>query len=353
LLLAVCTATIRYEGLFLIGVAVLLLFYYKQFVNAFLLGGIAMLPLVLFGLYSVSKGGFFLPNSVLIKSDSLNYGGAAGFVSNVLFEKLTFARNGLAALATQRWLIILPLLWLIFRKTLKPAESFIFIFLTAATIIQLSLAATGYLYRYEAYLFFNSIVFTAYLFYNYGRGVLTDINSVTLRIVSLILVFFLFFPIALRSVTALAKAHQACINIFDQQHQMATFSKQYYNNTPIAANDIGAVGYYTDAKIVDLWGLADNEVAKSKKAKYWTPVFLDSLTKANKAPIAMVYDVWFNDSLRNHWKKAATWQIQNNVICGDDVVSFYAIDSFHYNMLLNNLKKYQKQLPPSVNVLYY
>ena len=40
---------------------------------------------------------------------------------------------------------------------------------------------------------------------------------------------------------------------------------------------------------------------------------------------AIVYDSWFDSSLLNKWKKVATWQIQNNVICGDATVSFYAV----------------------------
>lgn len=353
LVYAVLAASIRYEGLFLIAIAGGLLLYYKKIRSALLLVFVAVLPIVLFGIYSMSKGGYFLPNSVLVKSESLSYTGPAGFISQILFEKLTFARNGMAALSTQRWLLILPLLHLVFRKCLKLSYSFILIFLIAATILQLSLASTGYLYRYEAYLFFCSIIITAVLFYKYGIQLFNDLTSRASRSLVLLLVFFLFFPIVLRSVTALDKTGIACKNIYDQQYQMAKFSKSYYSNSAIAANDIGALSYFTDAAIVDLWGLATNAVTKSKKDKYWTPQFLDSLCKSNGVEVAVIYDSWFSDSLTSRWKKAATWQIQNNVICGDDVVSFYALDSSKHLSLLRNLKEYQSQLPPSVVVRYY
>jgi hypothetical protein len=353
LVFAALAASIRYEGLFLIAIAGVLLLYYKKLRPALLLVFVAALPIVLFGIYSISKGGYFLPNSVLVKSESLTYTGPAGFISQILFEKLTFARNGMAALATQRWLIILPLLYLIFRKYLRPSYSFILIFLMAATILQLSLASTGYLYRYEAYLFFCSILITAVLFYKYGIQLFKGLSAVATRIVVLVLAFFLFFPVVLRSITALDKTGQASKNIYDQQYQMARFSKKYYSNSAIAANDIGALSYFTDASIVDLWGLATNAVTKSKKDKYWTPQFLDSLCKANAVEVAIIYDSWFSDSLTSRWKKAATWQIQNNVICGDDVVSFYSLDSSKHSSLLQNLKEYQPQLPPSVVVRYY
>jgi len=298
------------------------------------------------------KGSYFLPNSVLVKSESFSYGGIAGIITNILFEKLTYARNGLAALATQRWLIILPLLYLAFKNYIRPSYAFIIIFLLTATILQLSLASTGYLYRYEAYIFFCAIIITAVLFYQYGKEVFADWKLNSLRFLLLIAVFFLFFPFALRSSSALEKSVQACKNIFDQQYQMAMFSKNYYSNSSIALNDIGAVSYFTNASIVDLWGLATIDVTKSKKEKYWTPQFLDSLSRARGVKLAMIYDSWFTDSLTSKWKKVSTWQIQNNVICGDDVVSFYSLND-STGLLYNNLKQYQPNLPSSVIVKYF
>ena len=46
--------------------------------------------------------------------------------------------------------------------------------------------------------------------------------------------------------------------------------------------------------------------------------------------------------------KAGEWKILNNVIAGDDVVSFYAVKPDEENSLILNLKKYSKLLPPDV-----
>ena len=87
----------------------------------------------------------------------------------------------------------------------------------------------------------------------------------------------LFFPVALRSASAWEKTSRACINIYEQQYQMAMFTKKYHDKNAVALNDIGAVGYYTKSNIVDLWGLANLDVNKSKRQHYWMPQFLDSL----------------------------------------------------------------------------
>ncbi len=69
--------------------------------------------------------------------------------------------------------------------------------------------------------------------------------------------------------------------------------------------------------------------------------------------LAVVYDSWFDSSLLNKWQKVATWQIKNNVICGDSIVSFYAVKNNIAQGLKSNLMQYQKSLPADVKVKYY
>jgi hypothetical protein len=67
----------------------------------------------------------------------------------------------------------------------------------------------------------------------------------------------------------------------------------------------------------------------------------------------MVYDSWFSDSLTSRWQKVATWQIQDNIISGDDVVSFYSLDSSNTTKFAQELRAYEPQLPKTVVVKYY
>lgn len=351
-LFSVLTTAIRYEGLFLIAIACCLLLAYKKIYQGFILGAVAVLPVVLFGIVSLSKGNYFLPNSVLVKSGSFDFT-PFQFAYNIIFDKLVYAKNGMAALATQRLIIAIPLLYFLFKKYLKPSYFFVLIFLFVAAILQLSFASTGYLYRYEAYLFLSFTVIFLVLFYQYGKYIFTELDSLFSKFIAFALAFFLFFPVVLRSATALEKAAQGCKNIYDQQFQMAIFTKKYYNKSNIALNDIGAVSYFTKARIADLWGLANIEVTRSKKEHSWTPDFLDSLCRQKKVELAIIYDSWFSDSLTKKWDKVATWQIQNNVICGDSIVSFYSLKPFSKDLLKQRLKQFEPQLPPTVGVKYY
>jgi hypothetical protein len=357
---------IRYEGLFLIAIAGLILLWHRKIALACKLGSISILPLLIFGIYSVWKGSYFLPNSVLLKSEDthLSISGILQSLNHILVQRMTLVktddipagtqRPGISLLATQRLLIILPLAWFVFRKFIRErvAYGYILLILTSCTLLQLSFASTGWLYRYEAYLIFCSVAILGLLVYKYGREIIR-LNGISACLMLGVLLFGLLFPLVLRSVSAFSKTSTASINIYQQQYQMGLFLHQYYDQQVIAINDIGAVSYLTSGPDLDLWGLGNIKVARSRKNQYWTPDFLDSLCKASHAKFAIVYKTWFSDSLLNRWTKVASWQIQNNVICGEDRVYFYAIDPSSAAGLKKNLKAFAPGLPGTVSVSYF
>jgi len=343
-----------------------MLLYYRRVGPAFLLGAAAFVPVVVFGVYSLAKGSYFLPNSVLVKSEGipLSLKGMGTFLNDVLVNKLTIVKQqpgtigapppGISLLSTQRLLLILPLSGLLFLTELrrKPSHFYLLLLLTATVLLHLTFAATGWFYRYEAYLVLVMIVVVTFFFYQYGRDLWKGQRAWAGWAVALV-AFALAFPLVLRRSAAFAKAKQACLNIYDQQYQMGQFLKKYYDKDVVAANDIGAIAYYTDAKIVDLWGLGSIEVARSRKGHYWTPDFLDSLVRAKDAKLAIVFDEWFDPALLHKWTKVASWQIPNNVICGSDVVCFYALRPEDAVAIRSNLQSYQSSLPAGVQVKYY
>jgi hypothetical protein len=300
----------------------------------------------------MSKGSYFLPNSVLIKSET-GKGGILSLINTILVDKLTLAKT-ITALATQRLLIILPMAFLLFYKPFRKdgAWGWILSILFLAVLLHLSFASTGWFYRYEAYLILCAFIILPILALHHGKNVFSsyDLKS---RLMFLAMVFFLFFPFVLRSMAAFTKAKQACVNIYEQQYQMGRFLKEFNNNEVVAANDIGAVSYFHKGTVIDLWGLGSIDVAKSRRGKYWDADFLDSFSKKNNTGLAIVYESWFNDSLLNRWTKVATWKIQNNVICGDDIVSFYVLDPAKAPGLKEDLQAFQLKMPPGVEIKYF
>ena len=348
--------SIRYEDIFLLALACLILFFRRRFTQGFLLGLLVMLPLILFGIYSVAKGSYFLPNSVLVKSEAAQFsiGGMATALGNILQQKFLFAYQGISLLATQKLLLLLPLCLLAAINYLKEKRSYtyILVILTGTVFLHIALADTGKFYRYEAYLICLSLPVIFMVLFQWGR---TQSKRLTLisRLVFLFILILLLLPVVLRSVIALSKTRQSCINIYEQQYQMGRFLKTFHNNEVVAAYDIGAISYFTNCRIVDLWGLANIEVARSKKGGYWTAPFLDSLVRSKGGRMAIIYDSWIGSSIPPSWQKIGSWTIQNNVVCGDDTVFFYSVDSTRAAPLKKNLLDYQKMLPATVQVKYY
>jgi len=354
-LYGILTCAIRYEGLFMIAIACGILLYKRRIRAAFGLGILSFLPLLIFGIYSIQKGSYFLPNSVLLKSDGLrlSLSGLVHFIYEVLFVKLNVSSSGITTAAVQRLLLLLPLVYLFFVRRVSQVSNYAYalIILFVCVVLQLSVAAVGWFYRYEAWLILNAVVIVSVLLYKNREQFVYTFRSNP--VISVVLLFFLTLPFFLRSTEAFRIASRACINIYDQQYQMGQFFHRYYNNTVVAANDIGVISYYKQEKNLDLFGLASIKVAKSKKNNYCTPGFLDSLSRSEDVKVAVLYQSWFSPLLLDRWNKTASWSIPNNVICGDSVVTFYTIDKKDGEVLKEKLREYQSSLPAAVQVRYF
>jgi hypothetical protein len=222
--------------------------------------------------------------------------------------------------------------------------------MTSVCFLHLLFADTRILTRYEAYLIGCSIPILSVLLFKYGRETWDNMTTFS-HWMALFLVFLLVVPIVNRSLTALNLMTHGSINIYEQQYQMGQFVHRFYNETPVAMGDIGAISFFSQGKNVDLEGLGNLEIARSRKMGYWTPDFICGLTKRDSVRIAIVFDASYALLVRR-WKKIGSWQIPNNVACYSDVVSFYAVDTAEGPRLKTNLQTFQPRLPRDVVVSY-
>ncbi|GGB23973.1 hypothetical protein GCM10011511_54840 [Puia dinghuensis] len=349
------TATVRYEGTFLILMGCLILVYYRRWLFAVNLGLFSLLPILIFGIYSISRGGFFIPNSVLIKSGPslLSTEGMVKLFTHDIYDKLTnyFGMNGVSL---QRLLFLLPLLGLFFLDEVRKNSTFrlVLIILTGGTFLHLAFAASLATFcRYEAYLIGSAIPIVCVLMVYWGK-VFMHKKGVLSRGIVVYLCFLFIFPFLLRSTDAFGRISLCCINIYEQQYQAGRFLHRYYNNTVVSFNDIGAMSYQTEGSKVDLVGLGTQDVAIAVKMSRRTPAFIDSISGAKRVKIAVVHENWFEPETFYPWKKVAHWYVPNNTTLASPYLSFFAVDTTIAEGLEKNLKAFQSSLPAGVLAEY-
>jgi len=102
-----------------------------------------------------------------------------------------------------------------------------------------------------------------------------------------------------------------------------------------------------DTLCLDLWGLANAEVAAAKRNHTYQVGDIDRLSKQTGARIAIIYDNWFVGGVPPAWIRIGRWTILNNVLLGGDAVSFCAVDP-EAERLRESPGDFSTQLPSDV-----
>lgn len=344
-LFSILSTSTRYESIFLIFPLILLLLFRKKIKEAFLIFSGCLLPIIIYGFYSISKGWYFLPNSLILKGFLFNFGS----IQKIF---LSFGSKLYNEILMNIYFVPILLLCLFILYGLENSKDFFKSRINSLSFVlfinilsHLYFAKTGWLYRYEAYLIALSIV----LFSNYllERKIKTS-NSIISKISLYLLIFLFFIPFLIRSYNAFSDLPVASKNIYQQQIQMAKFLQSYYKNDWVGVNDIGAVCYFKE-KVLDIWGLGDIEITKKMVKHLYDKNFLKQKIEQKGVKVLVIYEKTF-EFLRGIPKGlilAGKWQIENNKVCGYDTISFYSKEEEFQN-LLRNLKEYSFVLPKEV-----
>lgn len=345
-LYALLATGFRYESLFFILIMCMFLFFIKKdFAKSILLGIFALLPVIIYGWISVEKGSYFLPNSLVLKGNTND--GIQGFIMRV-------AGNGYRGLSVLMLVIIVltQLFWNIknekgfINKLTKKALPVVVL---AGFGLHLMFANFGWLIRYEAYMivlllfviapFFNEI-------FSYSKP------KIILRSLVVIL---LVCTLWMRFVNMLKYQTLASKNIYDQQIQLADFLHQYYRDSWIVANDIGAITYYNNIHLLDTYGLGNIEIAKLRKddhAKFKDnkPLqkYIADVTKNGEYKVAIVFEDWVK--MPDFYTKVGALTLHDNYMNGGSTVSFFAIKEEQVAILKNQLKEFSQKVPKDVTI---
>ena len=349
----------RFESYSLLFAGCLLLLVRKKWKHSLVLALAGILPLLLYQYISVSKGWFWLPNSILIRADASQgevFNSQQAVVISSIFSGLgnfIYTPHVSVMIVTSFALLVVGWVW---SKSFWTTGNVSIVLFVLAALAHLQLGKIGHFFRYEAYLVALGLFVIAYAI---SEIICSEIPwKQRLRIGTVICVILLYFsvqglsPLIGRSIYSIKIIPLACRNIYEQQYQMGLFLRYFYPESSVAVNDIGAVSFLGDVHVLDLVGLASADVLKLKTEGSYTTQQIYQLSRNKDIAIAIIYDTWFQlenlQGVPSEWIKVGEWKINDNVICGGDVVSFYAVKVSEEERLMHNLRLFSKVLPMSV-----
>lgn len=367
---SLCAALVltRLESFALILVMVVLLVLRRRWKIALSVTVASILPLLVYQAISVSHGWRWLPNSILIRGD-VEGGGMFNSIESIVvvpwqsqgvWHFFTVFWNNLVSAPYLAVLVGSSVLLLILSwkrsKEIWKLEHVVLIAYIVAALAHLEFGKIGFFYRYDAYVVALGVfvlgIATVGLFGRLKQWMAENRGRAVAGSLILLLAIQLPIPLLVRSFVSIPRMPRASRNIYDQQYQMGLFLKQYYTGKTIAANDIGAICYLADIRLVDLVGLASADIYQLTEAHEFTTDNVLRLCNERNVSIAIAYELWLDGSgirdVQRQWHKVGMWKISDNIVCGSNIVTFFAVQPSEEQPLMENLRAFSRTLPHGV-----
>lgn len=351
--LGILDVAIRYEGMFTVVVVCVLLAAQRKYVFAILLGFLSITPVVLFGLISILMGSDFLPNSVALKGKAPDISSLSSLIhslGDLGYTQLTSNPHILWLVIACAVILYVQLKYTHLFSSELATMSAIFL---GITFLHLNFAATGWFYRYEAYLVALGLLIVALAVIPH----LSDHPNLQVTKQQLLrsavvcsLLLLVAPPFLQRAKTSLYATAPTMTDHYRQQYQMAGFLNEFYGGQTVVLHDIGMIGYFTNVRQIDVWGLSSIEVARAKKANTFDPKTLAELANQKDAKIAILYAYYLDDygGVPSNWVPVGEWTIQPGGELIYHTVTFYSVKPAETDCLAAHLSEFASQLPRDV-----
>jgi hypothetical protein len=311
----------RYEGFFLVGLAGLAFLLRRQWRRALAIGAAALLPLAAFGAVSVANGWYFLPNPLMIKA----VGETASTLSAVLkpfgSEDLEFLRNNRA----MPILVAIGALSALAHLRRRPAwrPPVLFPLLLAAMILvhgHFVFSPLYWAYRYDAYLVGFGVFVTAVVL----AGVPAPLALPRGALAALLVAALVPVVADVREGLVPEAEIEGAMGTYLEQYQSAQLIRTYYPGAAVIVNDLGAVTYYTQARILDIVGLGDIEPLAIMRRSAYTSREVVAWTAPYQPKIAIISLGWsmVGGLIPPEWVRVAVVEMPPH----RHRVGFYAVD---------------------------
>lgn len=322
----------RFEGLALAGLACLALGALGRWRTGLATAAAIAGLLGLYGLLMARLGLPLLPSSVLVK---LTQDGGA------VLDPLRRLRLALASPDGLEMALMLGLVGLgAWRARRAPERSrdLMVAFLAGGTLLaQLLFGAASVFWRYSAYALATGAVGLLILWRVPLGRFMAGLTPRRFAAAGLLLTLLGFVPVA-----ATLLVPWAARGIYEEQYQMRRFAVDDYR-APVAANDIGLVGYRNPSYVLDLWGVSAEatRLARLAGGTGW----MDRLAAAHGVGVAMIYESWFRGMIPPGWIRLAVLRHSHGTVTnGGDEVAFFATSPAAVGPAVAALRRFQAGL---------
>lgn len=315
---------VRYEGLFMTGAVALYALYKKNWQVVFA-SATSIVPVIAYGYISVANGWFFIPNPILMKSIHMisGTGFIDGFIPRMIFKtKMIELYHVLTLVAAVS----------IAAYTVRRYSVWFFIFIITV-LLHVVLASFGWLYRYEAYL----IVLGLLTLVSYVRRL-----SISTRLSEVLVGVVVVLVLVSRGVGALTETRTFVADRASEYYAQAAFIDTFYPTDTIVLNDIGMTAYFTDARIVDLAGLASREpYILYQEQGGFSPMAVEKWVASTGAHLAILkpHSFGLDKSIPPSWVEVGVWEAADKTPY--NMLTYYQIGSGD-GMIAEKLAVYKK-----------
>jgi hypothetical protein len=312
----------RYEGFFLVGLTCLAFLVRRQRLRAVSIGAAALLPVAVFGVISVANGSYFLPNPLMVKAVGESASMASALLKPFGSEDLAFLENNRAMPILLGLGVLGALAHALTRRGFwRP--SVLFPLALAAMILlhgHFVFSPLFWVYRYDAYLVaFGIFVAAVVLVEVPWPGALPRGALPALLVASLV-------PMIadVREGVFPEAEIDGMRNTYLEEYQTAEFIRRYYPRDAVIVNDLGAVAYYTEARILDLVGLGDIEPLVIMRRTAYTSRDVVAWTAQYEPKVAILQLNWsvVRPLIPPEWVRVAVVEVPPH----RHPVGFFAVD---------------------------
>ncbi len=314
-LLTIAAVSCRYESLvvtlMLCGFSLLR----RRWILAALFPLASALPLCACGALWMAHGGWFEPNSLLLKAP-LPHGSlrlvAAGILNTL---HLNFYRKSYPSAVTLIAITTITALHTLGAlaasrssgRQLTPAV-LLGILAVVSSAAQYCFGSVGWLYRYEAWLLMlNAVACLALL---PGRAMIAVLALVLLP----------------RAYLDTRDTQTAPTDRLYQHFAAADFVATFYPHRTVAVNDLGIMAWFSHATVLDVFGLGSNEPVAMRRAHDYDADAVARWTARRHVAVAILEPCWSEIARITpaSWSLVETWQFPRNTVFYDRTVGFYA-----------------------------